>query len=328
MAFDTSDLLYPAILIGVMAFVEGLYLLVTDMRGGADKQVNRRLRVMAREADQRAAYDLLRPKALGEGASPWLLSILNSGAVRSLDRLIATSGIRLTTERTILFMVVGFAGVFAALDVGLRLDIFSSAVGGAVLAFGVPLFIISRIRRHRIMKFSAQLPDAIDMLVRSLRAGHPIPSGISLVAREMPDPIGSEFGLVFDGMAYGMELRNALQKMADRLALFEVDYMVVAMRIQENTGGNLAEILGSLASVIRERMNLRAKVRALSAEGRLAGKILSALPIAVVAGLLLINPHYYDAAKSSTGLAATLAFAVGLAIFGVVLLRRFVNIRV
>ncbi len=328
MQLDTTILLYAVILIGVMAFVEGIYFLVLDLKGGASKAVNRRLRVIAQEPDRQAAYDLLRSKSLGEGASPWLSSILNSDPVRAFDNLVATSGVSQSTERVLIYMTAAAVAAFWGLRVIGGFDFYLCAIGGAALGIGVPLLILRRVRRARLARISSQLPDALDMLVRSLRAGHPIATGMDLISREMPDPIGSEFGLVFDGMSYGLDLRGALDKMSQRLNIVEVNYMSAAMRIQHGTGGNLAEVLGALASVMRERAKLYAKIKALSAEGRLSGKILAALPVVVVSGLLLISPHYYDAAKTSPGLAIFLGVAAALAVLGVVLLRTFVNFRV
>jgi tight adherence protein B len=129
-------------------------------------------------------------------------------------------------------------------------------------------------------------------------------------------------------MSYGLDFKDALEKMGKRVPLRDINYMIVAMRIQHSTGGSLAEILTSLASVIRARQNLFGKVRALSAESRFAGKILGGMPFAVVGVLLLMNPHYYDDAKTSTGLAITLGVAAFLAVIGVLGMRKVVNIRV
>lgn len=327
MHLDTTILLYAIILIGAIAFVEGVYLLVVDLRG-TGKAVNRRLRVIAQEPDQKAAYEILRSKSLGEGAGPWLSSILNSDPVRAFDNLVATSGVSQSTERVLIYMTAATVAAFWGLRVIGGFDFYLCVIGAAALGIGVPLLILRRVRRARLARISSQLPDALDMLVRSLRAGHPIATGMELISREMPDPIGSEFGLVFDGMSYGLDLRGALDKMSQRLNLVEVNYMSAAMRIQHGTGGNLAEVLGALAGVMRERAKLHAKIKALSAEGRFAGKILAALPVLVVSGLLLLSPHYYDAAKSEPGLAIILGVAAGLTVLGALLLRTFVNFRV
>jgi tight adherence protein B len=149
-----------------------------------------------------------------------------------------------------------------------------------------------------------------------------------MIATEMPAPIGAEFAMVFDSMTYGLDLRDALQRMTRRARVPELQYMVGAIRIQHAAGGNLAEILGSLASIMRERLNLYMKVKALSAESRFSGKILACIPFAIVTLIVLTNPGFYDGARTDTNLAMVLYFAAFLVVFGIVLLRRIVNIRV
>ena len=150
-------------------------------------------------------------------------------------------------------------------------------------------------------------------------------TGIGMIAEEMPNPIGAEFSIVYDEMAYGLDLRQALEKLGDRLRHHVIDYLIVAMRVQHGTGGNLAEVLTSLSDVLRERLRLQGKVKALSAESRLSGKLLSGLPVLVVLVLAYINPHYYDEAWTNMYLASILAGAGGLLLLGILLLRRFVN---
>jgi len=174
----------------------------------------------------------------------------------------------------------------------------------------------------------AQMPDALDMLVRSVRAGHPVPTGVGLVAREMSPPIATEFAAVFDEMSYGIDLRQALEKMSRRLRMIEIDYMVAAIRIQSSTGGNLAEVLASLSRVMREKVKLKAKILALSAEARFSGLVLSALPILVVAGLQLLNPHYYDIARDHPSLKWILGTAAVVTLVGIVLVRKIVHVRI
>jgi tight adherence protein B len=129
-------------------------------------------------------------------------------------------------------------------------------------------------------------------------------------------------------MSYGMDLRQAFEKMSQRLGLIEINYMIAAMRIQSSTGGNLAEVLSALSNVMREKVKMKAKVKALSAEARFSGLILAALPVLVVLALVLMNPHYYDAAETSDLLKAILAGAAALMLVGIFLVRKFVNIRI
>jgi tight adherence protein B len=143
----------------------------------------------------------------------------------------------------------------------------------------------------------------------------------------MPDPIGGEFKRVYDSMSYGLDLKDALDQMAGRLRVGEVHYMIAAIRIQYATGGNLSEVLATLASVIRERVRLKGKVKALSAESRLSGNIMSFMPFLVVAGLNFIRPDFYDDVPHNVTLQYIMAGALCLVFIGIVLIRRIVNIR-
>ena len=326
MHLDPLIVFYVAIVVGMLALLEGFYLLITAR--STDKLANRRLRLLANQTDQRAAYQLLRRKSLGEGSAPWLVRWLQSSPLRALDELITTSGMTLTTRQACTIMAALVPPLFIVILVFSGLGLVISIALAIVLAIALPVLVIGRVRKRRLAHIGSQLPDAIDMLARSLRAGHPVPTGIQMVAHEMADPIGSEFGLVSDEMSYGLDFKDALEKMGVRVPLPDINYMIVAMRIQHGTGGSLAEILSSLASVIRARQNLFGKVKALSAESRFAGKILGSMPFAVVGVLLMMNPHYYDDAKTSTGLAITLGIAAGLAVIGVLMMRKVVNIRV
>ena len=141
-------------------------------------------------------------------------------------------------------------------------------------------------------QFGAQFPDALDMIVRSLRAGHPVPIAITMVAREMPDPIGSEFGIVADEITYGADLETAMRNLYFRVGQDDLPLFVTAVAIQGSTGGNLGEILENLSGVIRQRFKMRRKIRALAAEGRASALILSSLPIAMFLIIQLVAPEF------------------------------------
>jgi tight adherence protein B len=158
-----------------------------------------------------------------------------------------------------------------------------------------PLLVLMRLRAVRRRHFATQLPEALDVIVRSLRAGHPTPVAIGLVGREMPDPIGTEFGMVSDEMTYGLALAETLKNLLERVGLEDLRLLVVAISIQTTTGGNLSEILGNLSRVIRERAGLRARVKALSAEGRMSGIVLSLFPFILFGVITLLSPDYYSA---------------------------------
>jgi tight adherence protein B len=208
---------------------------------------------------------------------------------------------RLFTQSGVTGSPLAFASMFIAAGVviGLLLRLFAGApilLSFAVLllvGLGLPLLFLRRARSRRIARFAAQLPDALDMIVRSLRAGHPTTVAIGLVAREMPDPLGTEFGIVSDEITFGLSLEQAVLKLAERVGFEGLNLLAVSLSIQAKTGGNLTEILSNLARTLRERQKLRLKVRALSAEGRWSAIIISLFPVVMFGVLMLISPVYY-----------------------------------
>lgn len=158
----------------------------------------------------------------------------------------------------------------------------------------IPVMWLKRRRSKKVSKFGTQLPEAIDLITRSLKAGHPVPVAISMVAREMPDPIGTEFGMVTDEVTYGSDLVTALNSLYERVGHAELPLLVSSVSIQATTGGNLREILEGLAGVIRDRMKMQRKIHAISAEGRMSAMMLTAMPVLLFIALFFIAPEYYS----------------------------------
>ncbi|HTH15563.1 MAG TPA: type II secretion system F family protein [Magnetospirillum sp.] len=279
-----------------------------------------------RQAQQDAApKESLRRKRLGDGLAPWLGLALITRTIRAVENLVLTSGVGTPVG------VLTFVGLLLALTatVSLLLDFPPNVAAAAILAcLALPLGVLVMARRRRMARLVSQLPDALGMLVRSLRAGHPVPTGIKLIADEMPEPIGGEFRLIHQSMAYGLNLRQALEKMSARLVRPEIHYMVAAIRIHSATGGNLADVLASLATVIKQREILRLKVSALSAQSRMSGNILSIVPFAIVFLMVLINPDYYAEVYSHPQLAYVMGGAAAVTFVGILAIRRIVNFRV
>jgi len=195
---------------------------------------------------------------------------------------------------------------------------------GAVL----PIVVLLAMRSRRLRKLEEQLPEAIDVMVRSLRAGHPLSVAISLVSREMPDPIGSEFGMVCDEMTYGMDLATALTNLRARVEQSDLGLLVVAITIQSKTGGNLAELLGNLARMVRERARVRRKITALSAEGRYSAIALSIVPIAVYLVVNTMAPRYYAEVRDDAAFMPAYYVGLTLWVIGVAVMRRMVNFKI
>jgi tight adherence protein B len=231
---------------------------------------------------------------------------LLSRGLQSIQQSVVASGVAMPAQQIMLAMALGSALVTALVIIGAAFGGYTvnfglvqmAVVFGLCMGLGIPLIILSRMASKRRQKVQEQFPVSLDIFIRGLKAGHPVSAALDLLTREMEDPIGSEYGLVMDEVAYGADLRDALQSMADRWGLEDIQMFVVSLSVQNETGGNLAEILANLASVIRERASMYMKVRALSSEGRMTGTVLTALPIMTFAGLFMLNPAFYlDVAK-------------------------------
>ena len=312
---------YGAVFLSVLLLVEGLFYLLAGPGGGAAASPNRRLRLLVGgEKREQVMIRLQRERPLPATDHP-------RDPVEWFIFLIAQSGARLSPQRVILLMVaVGAAA--AALLMLINKSAVVAAIGAVSAGFILPILVLLLKRSMRWKAMTAQLPDAIDIMVRSLKAGHPVATSINMVARETRDPLATEFGLVVDEMTYGLNLETALSNMARRVGLGDLRFLVVAVTVQVEVGGNLAEILSSLSRVIRERAKMRAKIRALSAEGRFSAVLLTVLPFALIGVINLVAPKFYSAVKDDPVFWPILGFGFFLMLMGVIVMYRMVNFRV
>ncbi|MDG4874244.1 type II secretion system F family protein [Mesorhizobium sp. WSM4935] len=270
----------------VILAAESFYLSFASRRARAGV-INRRLQRLGEAAPaEQSLQSLLQERGLTASGD------FIFGAV-ALNRLYTQSGV---TGNPLAFGAMFLlAGLVLALILSLIFGASILLAIGAFIVVGVvlPLLVLRRARNKRINRFAAQLPDALDMIVRSLRAGHPTTVAIGLVAREMPDPLGTEFGIVSDEITFGLSLEQAVRKLSERVGFEGLHLLSVSLSIQAKTGGNLTEILSNLASVLRERRKLRMKIRALSAEGRISAWIISLFPVFMFAIMMLVSPSFY-----------------------------------
>ncbi len=199
---------------------------------------------------------------------------------------------------------------------------------GFLLGFMLPVGIIIIIAKLRRKKAISQLPDALDVIVRSLRAGHPVPVAVDLVGREMPDPIGSEFGMAGDEITYGTELGTAIQRLSDRIGHTDFDMLAATVRLQARTGGNLAELLANNAHMVRERQKMRLKIKAASSEGRMSALILNIVPILLFAAINMLSPEFYGDVWGNPMIKKGLIAAVIWMILGNLVIRKMINFRI
>jgi tight adherence protein B len=249
-------------------------------------QINRRLKLSKDRTDRETVLvELRRERGLTAGGNYRL------GLV-ALNRLILQSGLTIGFTRLGVFVAIGSVLAFAVTLV-FRHSFVEAGAAALFSATLLPFMVLRWLRSRRQGKFAAQFPDALDIIVRSLRAGHPVPVAVNMVGREMGDPIGSEFGIVTDEITYGADLETAMRNLYARIGSDDLPLFVTAVAIQGSTGGNLGEILQNLSGVIRQRFKMRRKIRALAAEGRASAMILSALPIGMFFVILWLVPDFY-----------------------------------
>lgn len=196
--------------------------------------------------------------------------------------------------------------------------------GGIVL----PILALKKLVNRRRKAIGAQLPEALDVIVRSLAAGHPVPVAMSMVAREMPDPIGTEFGLASDEIAFGSGLGKGVQRMADRIGQVDFDLFAATIRLQERTGGNLAELLRNNALTIRGRQRMRLKIQAASSEGRMSALILNIAPVLLYAAIQITAPDFYGEVKGHEVLQKGFWFCAIWMLLGNMVMRKMINFKI
>jgi len=243
-----------------------------------------------------------------------------------LNRLVIHSGLRIGAHGVYIAMCV--AAFVAATLAFLFTQNYLYFALGFLLGFALPVGVIMLIAKRRRKKAIAQLPDALDVIVRSLRAGHPVPVAIDLVAREMPDPIGSEFGMAGDEITYGTELGTAIQRLSDRIGHGDFDMLAATVRLQARTGGNLAELLANNAHMVRERQKMRLRIKAASSEGRMSALILNVVPILLFGAVNFLSPEFYGDVWDNPMIKQGLMGAVVWMIIGNMVIRKMINFRI
>jgi tight adherence protein B len=301
----------------IFLIVEALYLFVLRP-ASRTKEINRRLAITAVKKTQDQVFEQLRRER-------WLP--MQGGRMRFLRRLVVQSGIKVEPFRLgvaalfVSFTVLFFAGLL------LGFNAFSFTLT-AILVPAIGIIYLSIKRARRQASFGEQLPDAVDIMVRSLRAGHPVPRSLALVAGEMSDPAGTEFGIASDELTYGSDLPTAVDALSERVGHQDLKFLVVALSIQSATGGNLSEILSNLSTVIRQRFKLRRKVKALSAEGRYSAVLLSLMPFILFGGMNVLMPRYYGDIWGHPALIPAFATAGLVMLLGFFIMYRMVNFKV
>lgn len=321
MAASKTILIEGLVFLAVVGFILGTFFTVrahTAYRGSI------RSRLLARERKniktREDLFRIRRSRSLtpeGDYLFPWL----------ALNKLILQSGSNIGITGLLLLAAGGGGAVLSASRLGglhLELGVLAAVLTG--LTF--PLFYLRGMRNRRQARFEEQLPDAIDVLVRSLKAGHSLPVAIASAGKHMPDPIGGEFSLTAAEVTYGLDLEAAMMNLRSRVGQADLALIVLAVSVQSKTGGNLAEVLTNLSKIIRERFKLRRKAYALAAEGRFSAILLSILPIILFGILHLISPSYYGDISGNSYVTPILAGAVIWMLIGDYIMYKMVRIKV
>jgi tight adherence protein B len=318
--FDPIYLIYVLVAASAGLFAEGVYLLCFT---GATyrNNVNRRLKLQKGQPDrENILIQLRRERGLTSSGGYSLKSV-------NLNQLVLQSGLTIGFGRLVTFVAFGTVVAFGATMI-LRGNVIQALLAALFAGLPLPILVLRYLRGRRQKKFGAQFPDALDMIVRSLRAGHPVPIAISMVSREMRDPIGSEFGILADEITYGADLETGLRNLYFRVGQDDLPLFVTAVAIQGTTGGNLGEILQNLSTVIRERFKMRRKIRALAAEARASALILSSLPIMIFAAIQIVTPEFYASVWDEDITKKTLAMAGAWMMVGNFIMYRLVNFKI
>lgn len=283
--FSPIYVVYAAAALTGIMIAEGCYLLYA---GRSDKRaaINRRMKLAENKISQEQVLIQLRKERGIDGG----------GSIFSLDRFRAlrTQSGMTTPLPKFLMITSGIALALALVAIWKGLPLLFGLIVLLVLLPVLPVMALRFMRKRRHKRFGMQLPEALELITRGLKAGHPVPVAIAMVSREMADPIGTEFGVVADEVTYGSDLVSALNNLFDRVGHEDLPLFVTAVSIQSSSGGNLREILDGLSATIRDRGKLRRKVRAISTEGRMSAYILTAVPVLLFTAVMALMPQFYQ----------------------------------
>jgi len=312
--------IYIIVFCAVLLAVQGTYWFVTEQRR-VQGAVNRRLLLAKQTGSAQEVFETLKRER-------GLTGVDNTHFAR-LNDLILQTGLRLDAK---LVVAVAFSlGLvfFLLFALAFGYGLFSFIFSAIFAALSMVLF-LALIRRKRIARFSEQLPNAIDVIVRGVKSGYPFTVALGLVAKEMSDPIGTEFGMTSDEISFGSDIGSALDNLFHRVGHEDLLYLIMSLKTQTQTGGNLAEILSRLARLLRERAVLRLKVRAISAEGRLSAVFLTAMPFVLFGVVSFMRPDYFFNEVVLNHPLTVPALIIGLGMLGMgnIIIYRMVNFKV
>ena len=314
------------IFLAVVLLVEGAYLVWNSSKGPEAERIARRLRTMsAGSHGGEQSISIVKERLLSK--TPMVQRVLlQMPRVGALDRLLQQSGVTWTVFDFLALTLIAFlAALFGASY--LPMPWLFRLLIAAVVAM-LPYLYVTRAKAKRLDRIEQQLPDAMDLMGRALRAGHAFPTALKMVGDEMSDPIAAEFRIAFDEVNFGIAMPDALMNLATRVPSTDLRYFVIAVLIQRETGGNLSELLASISAIIRDRLKLMGQVKVLSAEGRMSAWVLGLLPFAAALLIQLTNPKFLEVLYTDPGGRKMLAVVAVMMVLGVLAMRKIIHIRV
>ena len=320
--YGFSVLLFAAVIL----LFEGAYLWWAGTHGGGAQRIARRLHLMSGGAGA-AREQVCILKQRRYSSADWLDAFLQRlRLAHAIDRALLQSGLRWSVAQ---FIGASLGGLLLALLLlQWRPAPLLAKLVVSVLFMSVPYLLLQRARTKRLIKIEEQLPEAADFLARAMRAGHSFTNVLQMVGSELAEPLSGEFRAAHEEINYGVPMNEALYNRADRIPLTDLRYLVIAVVIQRESGGNLAEILGNISHVIRERLKLIAKVRVLSAEGRMSAWVLGMMPFCMMLYMMIANPDYVSLLWTDPTGIKMLWWGAAMILIGVLWIRRLIQIRV
>lgn len=310
--------IYTGIALGVFLLFTGFAQIVNRSEDHIAAK-NRRMRMITKGSSTQELLAFLNPTEQGS-------ALTRLPFIGDLDKDFRQAGLTIRPDRflwacLLLVLAIGVAG-------SIIFEPIRGILAGFVLGFVAPVAVIKHLKKKRIEALIHQLPDSLDLLARGLRVGHPLNTSIGAVAEEMQDPVGTEFGIIFDQVSYGDDLTDAFTEFAERMDIEDVYYLSASIGIQHGTGGDLARVIQVLSHVIRGRIAMRRKILAISSEGRLTMWFLSALPIIIYVSTSLMSPDYYAGVRDDPMFVPMALMIVFFATLNFLILRKLVNFRI
>jgi len=313
------------VFISAVLLFEGVYLIWRSRRGKDVVRVQQRLERLPRARAAEAQRTVLKERKLSAVSSLERLMRSLAPALR-LEQRIIQSGLHWTVARLLLSSAAAAVAGCAVAAVTTH-SLYIALLAGGILGL-LPWAYLTRARHKRMKKLEQQLPDALDLITRAVRAGHSLPLAIQLLSDEMPNPIAGEFRIVHEQVSFGISLQQALTSLCDRIPLTDYRFFVVSVLIQRQSGGNLSEVLGNLSGLIRDRLKLLARVKVLSAEGRMSAWTLALMPFFIAGIMNLVNPEFMSPMWTDPLGQTMLKVLLTMMFIGILVLRRIVRFRV